>query len=100
NRMSAVMELPRIQASPKGEMMLVLGKRASASGLSVPALAVPRFHCPKCGLEQPRGESCGRCGIVFRKFAKKSTAPPAPPAAAPAAAPQGLWQKLKDKLGA
>ncbi len=27
-----------------------------------------QMRCPKCGEEQPPGESCRRCGIVFAKF--------------------------------
>lgn len=39
--------------------------------LTPPEPPVPKVTCPSCGLEQPAGETCGGCGIVFAKWEKR-----------------------------
>ncbi len=34
------------------------------------------MQCPKCGFEQPQAYECRSCGIVIKKFIKKSSRPP------------------------
>jgi Zn-finger nucleic acid-binding protein len=31
------------------------------------------MRCPSCGQEQPAAETCAKCGIIIRKFARPST---------------------------
>jgi hypothetical protein len=35
-------------------------------------------QCPKCGFEQPGGDECHRCGIIFERFSRAQEPPPPP----------------------
>ena len=38
---------------------------------STMTLAAATVRCPRCGAEQPAGETCTQCGIVYEKFARE-----------------------------
>ncbi len=42
------------------------GREATAT--PVPRPAAGEQECPKCGLQQPRADSCRRCGLVFVRW--------------------------------
>ena len=39
-----------------------------------PAAPAERIACPACGLEQPAGETCGGCGVIYARFRARQEA--------------------------
>jgi len=42
--------------------------------ISPPQAPVENMACPSCGLDQPKGDHCTGCGIVYAKWAKRKQA--------------------------
>ena len=76
----------------------------SPAAVSSPACTQPfkRRRCPHCGFDQPEGDACAHCGIIFAKYRVGSSRGgpiPGRPAAAPPSPmhrlPRGFWRSVR-----